>query len=58
MTALPRLDDNEILVGIMHLVAMVSSDGRDGHMGVWPPDNTEAVRRFRSGSGSSPTVCS
>ncbi len=46
MTALPSLDDNEILVGVMHLVAMISSDGRDGHMGVWPPDNTEAVRRF------------
>ncbi len=46
VVALPTLDDDEVLVGIMHLVALVSSDGRDGHMGVWPPDNPEAVRRF------------
>ena len=46
ITAVPTLDDDEILVGIMHLVAMISSEGRDGHMGVWPPDNPEAVHRF------------
>jgi Peptidase family S41 len=46
MTALPGLNDDEILVGIMHLVALISSDGRDGHMGVWPPDNPEAVHRY------------
>jgi hypothetical protein len=40
------LDDDEILVGIMRLVATISSDGRDGHMGVWPPDNPPAVHRF------------
>jgi peptidase S41-like protein len=45
-TALPTLNDDEILVGIMHLVALISSDGRDGHMGVWPPDNPETVHRF------------
>jgi hypothetical protein len=45
-TALPDLSDDEILAGIMHLVALVSSDGRDGHMGVWPPDNPEAVHRY------------
>jgi hypothetical protein len=43
---LPTLDDDEVLVRIMRLVAMISSDGRDGHMGVWPPDNPEAVHRF------------
>lgn len=43
---LPTLSDDEILVGIMHLVAMISSHGRDGHMGVWPPDNPETVHRF------------
>jgi Peptidase family S41 len=46
VTALPSLNDDEILVGIMHLVALISSDGRDGHMGVWPPDNPETVHRF------------
>ena len=43
---MPSLSDDEILVGIMHLVAMISSEGRDGHMGVWPPDNPGAVHRF------------
>jgi Peptidase family S41 len=43
---LPTLSDDEILVGVMHLVALISSHGRDGHMGVWPPDNPEAVHRF------------
>jgi len=46
VAAMPTLDDDEMLVGIMHLVAMISSDGRDGHMGVWPPDNPEVVHRF------------
>jgi hypothetical protein len=44
--AIPDLDDDEILVGVMHLVAMISTHGGDGHMGVWPPDNPDAVRRF------------
>ncbi len=43
---LPELDDDEVLVGVMRLVAMISSNGRDGHMGVWPPDNTQAIHRF------------
>ena len=42
----PDLTDDEVLVGVMRLVAMISSEGRDGHMGVWPPDNPEAVHRF------------
>ncbi len=46
VAALPDLDDDEILVGVMHLVAMISAHGRDGHMGVWPPDNADAVHRF------------
>ena len=46
VASMPRLNDDEILVGVMHLVAMISSHGRDGHMGVWPPDNPEAVHRF------------
>ncbi|MEO8424871.1 MAG: hypothetical protein ABI595_13300 [Actinomycetota bacterium] len=46
VVAVPTLDDDEILVGIMHLVALISSEGRDGHMGVWPPDNAEVVHRF------------
>lgn len=43
---LPSLDDDEVLVGIMSLVALVGSDGGDGHMGVWPPDNPLVVRRY------------
>jgi hypothetical protein len=43
---LPALSDDEVLVGLMRLVAMISSQGRDGHMGMWPPDNPEAVHRF------------
>jgi hypothetical protein len=46
VAALPGLDDNEVLIGVMHLVALISSHGRDGHMGVWPPDNPEVVHRF------------
>ena len=46
VAALPDLDDDEILVGVMHLVAMISAHGRDGHMGVWPPDNADVVHRF------------
>ena len=46
VVGLPTLDDDEVLVGLMHLVAMISSDGRDGHMGVWPPDNPDVVHRF------------
>ena len=44
--AIPDLDDDEMLVGVMHLVAMISTHGGDGHMGIWPPDNPDAVRRF------------
>jgi hypothetical protein len=44
--AAPDLDDDELTVGIMRLVAMISAHGGDGHMGVWPPDNTHAVHRF------------
>jgi hypothetical protein len=44
--AIPDLDDDEMLVGVMHMVAMISAHGGDGHMGVWPPDNPDAVRRF------------
>ncbi len=43
---LPSLDDDEILVGLMRLVAMISAEGRDGHMGLWPPDNPDLVHRF------------
>jgi hypothetical protein len=46
VAALPSLDDHEILVGIMRLVALVGSGGGDGHMGVWPPDNADAIHRF------------
>jgi hypothetical protein len=46
VAALPTLRDDQVLVGIMHLVALISSRGRDGHMGVWPPDNPEAVHRY------------
>ena len=42
----PELSDDQILVGLMGLVAMVSAHGRDGHMGIWPPDNPSAVHRF------------
>ena len=44
--AIPDLDDDEMLVGVMHLVAMISTHGGDGHMGIWPPDNPDAVHRF------------
>jgi len=44
--AIPHLDDDEMLVGVMHLVAMISAHGGDGHMGIWPPDNPDAVHRF------------
>ena len=50
MTALPSATDDEILVGIMHLVALISSHGRDGHMGVWPPDmsnRSQAMLRLK-----------
>jgi hypothetical protein len=43
---LPGLDDDQLLVGVMHLVALVSSRGRDGHMGIWPPDNGASVHRY------------
>ncbi len=43
---LPDLDDDEVLVGLMRLLALVGSGGGDGHMGLWPPDNPQAVRRF------------
>ncbi len=46
VAATPTLTDDEILVGMMRLVAVISSHGRDGHMGLWPPDNPEAVHRF------------
>jgi hypothetical protein len=46
VATLPTLSDDQVLVGIMHLVALISSHGRDGHMGVWPPDNPEVVHRF------------
>ena len=35
-----------MLVGVMRLVAMISAHGGDGHMGIWPPDNPDAVHRF------------
>jgi hypothetical protein len=38
--------EDQILVGLMHLVALVSSRGRDGHMGIWPPDNPDRVQRY------------
>jgi hypothetical protein len=44
--AIPDLRDDEMLVGVMRLVAMISTHGGDGHMGVWPPDNPDAVHRF------------
>jgi hypothetical protein len=46
VSELPTLRDDQILVGVMHLVALISSKGRDGHMGVWPPDNPQAVHRY------------
>jgi hypothetical protein len=42
----PSLRDDQLVVGVMELVAMVSAKGRDGHMGVWPPDNPDAVHRY------------
>jgi hypothetical protein len=42
----PSLRDDQVLVGVMQLVAMVSANGRDGHMGVWPPDNPDTVHRY------------
>jgi len=44
--ALPTLSDDQFLVGLMRLVASISAEGRDGHMGIWPPDNPGAVRRY------------
>jgi hypothetical protein len=46
VTRLPTLRDDQILVGMMHLLALISSDGRDGHMGIWPPDNPDVVHRY------------
>jgi hypothetical protein len=46
VSELPTLTDDQILVGLMHLVALISSRGRDGHMGIWPPDNPRFVRRY------------
>ena len=46
VAATPTLTDDEVLVGMMQLVAVISSKGRDGHMGLWPPDNPDAVLRF------------
>jgi hypothetical protein len=46
LARLPGLADDEILVGLMELVALVGREGRDGHMGLWPPDNPGAVHRF------------
>jgi hypothetical protein len=46
IAAIPELDDDEVLAGVMRLVAMISAHGGDGHMGVWPPDNPDAVQRF------------
>ena len=46
VASLSTLSDDEVLVGVMSLVALISSRGADGHMGVWPPDNPEEVRRF------------
>jgi hypothetical protein len=40
------LDDDEVLVEVMRLVALISTNGRDGHMGVWPPDNPDLVHRY------------
>ncbi|HXJ63469.1 MAG TPA: hypothetical protein VNN79_06920 [Actinomycetota bacterium] len=33
--AVPRLDDDQVMVGVMRIVASVSADGRDGHTGVF-----------------------
>jgi hypothetical protein len=33
--AVPNATDDELMVGVMRLVAMVSADGRDGHTGVF-----------------------
>ena len=44
--ALPTMSDDQVLVGLMRLVASISAEGRDGHMGIWPPDNPGAVRRY------------
>jgi hypothetical protein len=38
--------DDEILVGLMGLAALVSARGRDGHMGIWPPENPGVVHRY------------
>ena len=46
ITEVPELRDDQILAGVMHVVALISSNGRDGHMGVWPPDNPIAVHRY------------
>lgn len=46
VAGLAERTDDQILVGVMHLVALISSKGRDGHMGVWPPDNPGLVHRY------------
>jgi hypothetical protein len=38
--------DERVLVGLMRLAALPSLRGRDGHLGLWPPDNPEAIHRF------------
>lgn len=43
---LSALNDDEVLVGIMRLIALAGSGGGDGHMGIWPPGNPETVHRF------------
>lgn len=44
--AIADLNDDELLVGVMRLAAMISARGGDGHMGIWPPDEPDAVHRF------------
>jgi hypothetical protein len=42
----PVSTDAEVLVGLMRLAALPSARGRDGHLGLWPPDSPTAIRRF------------
>ena len=57
VAAVPGLDDDEVMVGIMRLVAMISTRGGDGHMGVGRPTIRTSSTGSRSGCGSSPTGC-
>src|SRR5262245_43584263 len=43
---IPGASDAEVLVGLMRLAALPSLRGRDGHLGLWPPDSPDSIQRF------------